>query len=46
VDRFRKTHAPSFFAGVAAFIAGMILQLLGVWPGCCAFIGIIPQSLG
>jgi hypothetical protein len=46
IDRFRKTQARLFFAGVAAFIAGMVLQLLGAWPGCCAFIGIIPQSLG
>jgi len=46
VDRFRKAHARLFFAGVIAFIAGMVLQLLGAWPGCCTFIGIIPQSLG
>jgi hypothetical protein len=46
VHRFRKTHARLFFAGVAAFITGMTLQLLGVWPGGCAFIGIIPRSLG
>src|SRR5262249_9224947 len=46
VDRFRKAHARLFFAGVIAFIAGMVLQLLGAWPGCCASIGIIPQSLG
>ena len=48
VDHFRKTHARLFFAGVVAFIAGMVLQLqlLGAWPGCCAFLGIIPQSLG
>jgi hypothetical protein len=25
VDRFRKTHARLFFAGVFAFIAGMVL---------------------
>lgn len=46
VDRFAKTHARLFFAGVVAFLAGMVLQLAGSWPGCCAFIGIIPQSLG
>jgi len=46
VDRFRKAHARLFFAGVVAFIAGMVLQLLGAWSGCCASIGIIPQSLG
>jgi hypothetical protein len=46
VDRFKKTHARLFFAGVISFIVGMLLQLAGTWPGCCAFIGIIPQSLG
>jgi hypothetical protein len=46
VDRFAKTHARLFFAGVVAFLAGMVLQLAGSWPGCCEFIGIIPQSLG
>ena len=43
---FAKTHACLFFAGVVAFLTGMVLQLAGSWPGCCAFIGIIPQSLG
>jgi hypothetical protein len=46
VDRFARTHARLFLAGVVAFLAGMALQLAGSWPGCCAFIGIIPQSLG
>ena len=35
-----------FYAGVVAFIFGMILQLAGAWPGCCRAIGIIPQSVG
>ena len=46
VDRFAKTHARLFYAGVVAFIVGMILQLAGAWPGCCRAIGIIPQSVG
>jgi hypothetical protein len=46
VDRFAKTHARLFYAGVVAFIFGMILQLAGAWPGCCRAIGIIPQSVG
>jgi hypothetical protein len=46
VDRFAKTHARLFYAGVVAFIFGMILQLAGAWPGCCSAIGIIPQSVG
>jgi hypothetical protein len=45
VDRF-MTHARLFFAGVVAFIAGMILQLLVAWPGCCTCIGTIPRTLG
>ncbi len=46
VEAFTKTRAVPFFAGVVAFIIGMVLQLLGTWPGCCASIGIVPQSLG
>jgi len=46
VDRFRKTHARLFFLGVVAFLLGMVLQLAGTWPGCCAAIGIVPQSMG
>jgi hypothetical protein len=46
VDRFRRTHASLFFAGVIAFIVGMVLQLAGAWPGCCSFIGVNPQSVG
>jgi hypothetical protein len=30
VDHFRKTHVRLFFAGVVAFIAGMVLQLQGL----------------
>jgi hypothetical protein len=46
VDLFAKNRALPFFAGVAAFVIGMVLQLIGTWPGCCAAIGIIPQSMG
>ena len=46
VDRFTKTRAPLFFAGIIAFLIGIVLQLLGTWPGCCSSIGIVPQSLG
>jgi hypothetical protein len=46
VEQFAKTRALPFFAGVAAFVFGMLLQLAGTWPGCCTAIGIIPQSLG
>jgi hypothetical protein len=46
VDLFAKNRAVPFFAGVAAFVVGMLLQLAGTWPGCCAAIGITPQSLG
>jgi hypothetical protein len=46
VDRFSRTHARLFLAGVIAFIFGMVLQLAGAWPGCCAAIGITPQSVG
>jgi hypothetical protein len=45
-DLFRKKRASLFFAGVAAFLFGMVLQLAGAWPGCCAAFGIIPQSWG
>ena len=44
-DRFRKTHARLFFAGVVAFIWHGSAASRG-WPGCCTFRGIIPQSLG
>jgi hypothetical protein len=27
-------------------VVGMLLQLIGTWPGCCEAIGIIPQSMG
>ncbi len=46
VDLFAKNRAVPFFAGVAAFVVGMLLQLAGTWPGCCRAIGIIPQSMG
>ena len=46
VDQFKKRRALPFFVGVFAFVIGMVLQLAGTWPGCCAAIGIIPQSLG
>jgi hypothetical protein len=46
VDLFAKNRAVPFFAGVAAFVIGMLLQLAGTWPGCCAAIGVIPQSMG
>ena len=46
VEAFTKSRAVPFFAGVVAFIFGMVMQLLGTWPGCCAAIGIVPQSLG
>lgn len=46
VDLFRKRRLSLFFAGVAAFLAGMVLQLAGTWPGCCIFIGIVPQPSG
>jgi hypothetical protein len=46
VDRFGKTHARLFLAGVISFIFGMVLQLAGSWPGCCSAIGIVPQSMG
>jgi hypothetical protein len=46
VELFTKRRALPFFAGVIAFVIGMVLQLAGTWPGCCAAIGIIPQSLG
>ncbi len=46
VDLFAKNRALPFFAGVVAFVVGMILQLAGTWPGCCTAIGIIPQSMG
>ena len=41
-----ETRAVPFLAGVIAFVIGMVLQLAGTWPGCCAAIGIVPQSLG
>ena len=46
VDLYAKNRALPFFAGVAAFVIGMLLQLIGTWPGCCSAIGIIPQSVG
>jgi hypothetical protein len=46
VDLFAKNRAVPFFLGVAAFVIGMVLQLIGTWPGCCEAIGIIPQSMG
>jgi hypothetical protein len=46
VDLFTKRRAVPFLAGVIAFVIGMVLQLAGTWPGCCAAIGIVPQSLG
>lgn len=46
VEAFAKSRAAPFFAGVVAFIFGMVMQLLWTWPGCCAGIGIVPQSLG
>ncbi len=46
VDLFAKNRAVPFFAGVAAFVVGMLLQLAGTWPGCCSSLGIIPQSMG
>ena len=46
VDLFAKNRAVPFFAGVAAFVIGMLLQLAGTWPDCCAAIGVIPQSMG
>jgi hypothetical protein len=46
VDLFAKNRAVPFFAGVVAFVIGMLLQLAGTWPGCCAAIGVIPQSMG
>ena len=46
VDQFKKRRVLPFFSGVVAFVVGMVLQLAGTWPGCCAAIGIIPQSLG
>ena len=46
VERFKKTRAPLFLAGVIAFVIGIVLQLLGTWPGCCPPIGIVPQSFG
>jgi hypothetical protein len=46
VDLFAKNRAVPFFAGVAAFVIGMLLQLAGTWPGCCAAIGVVPQSMG
>lgn len=46
VDLFAKNRAVPFFAGVIAFVVGMLLQLVGTWPGCCAAIGIVPQTLG
>jgi hypothetical protein len=45
VDRLKKSYARLFFAGIISFIVGMMPQLLGTWPGCRSFIGIIPQSL-
>jgi hypothetical protein len=45
-DLFKKTRLSLFFGGVAAFLTGMVLQLAGAWPGCCASIGIVPQSAG
>jgi hypothetical protein len=46
VDLFRKRRVSLFFAGVTAFLIGMVLQLAGAWPGCCASIGIVPHSTG
>jgi hypothetical protein len=46
VDVFKKRRVLLFFGGVTAFAVGMVLQLAGAWPGCCASIGIVPQSLG
>lgn len=46
VDLFKRRRALPFFVGVVAFVVGMALQLAGTWPGCCAWIGIVPQSLG
>ena len=46
VDLFSKNRAVPFFAGVVAFVIGMVLQLAGAWPNCCSAIGVIPQSLG
>ena len=46
VDLFAKNRAVPFFAGVVAFVVGMLLQLAGTWPGCCSAIGVIPQSMG
>jgi hypothetical protein len=43
VDLFKKRRAFLFFLGVVAFVAGMVLQLAGAWPGCCASVGITPQ---
>ena len=45
VNLFTKRRAVPFLAGVIVVI-GMVLQLAGTWPGCCAAIGIVPQSLG
>src|ERR1700680_2238859 len=33
VDHFKRTRAPLFFAGVVMFLVGIVLQLLGAWPG-------------
>ena len=46
VDLFRQKRVWLFFAGVGAFLFGMLLQLAGAWPRCCAAFEIVPQSLG
>src|SRR5262245_14135420 len=51
-DGLGRAHRPQMVLGLArdahavALTAGMVLQLLGAGPGCCACIGIIPQWLG
>lgn len=39
----RRRHG-AVYVGMAAVLAGFVLQLLGAWPGCCSGIGIVPAG--
>jgi hypothetical protein len=41
---FGRRRLGTIYAGLVFVVTGFALQVLGAWPGCCLWLGILPSA--